>query len=86
MTLCIHAFTDKEGMWFRERCSSLLTNEEMVLQLVHTMMCKPLADSNKGIRTMFMVIGTHRDLIHECDETLVEKNAETGQLIASSSR
>ena len=79
--LCIHAFTDKEGMWFRERCSSLLTNEQMVLQLVHTMMCKPLADSNKGIRTMFMIIGTHRDLIHECDETLVEKNERLASLL-----
>ena len=79
--LCIHAFTDEEGKWFRERCSSLLTNEQMVLQLVHTMMCKPLADSNKGIRTMFMIIGTHRDLIHKCNETLAEKNARLASLL-----
>ena len=79
--LCIHAFTDEEGKWFRERCSSLLTNEEMVLQLVHTMICKPLADSNKGIRTMFMIIGTHRDLIHKCNETLAEKNERLASLL-----
>ena len=79
--LCIHAFTDEEGKWFRERCSSLLTNVQMVLQLVHTMMCKPLADSNKGIRTMFMIIGTHRDLIHKCNETLAEKNKRLASLL-----
>ena len=79
--LCIHAFTDEEGKWFREMCSSLLTNEQMVLQLVHTMMCKPLADSNKGIRTMFMIIGTHRDLILECNETLAEKNERLASLL-----
>ena len=79
--LCIHAFTDEEGKWFREMCSSLLTNEQMVLQLVHTMMCKPLADSNKGIRTMFMIIGTHRDLIHKCNETLAEKNERLASLL-----
>ena len=79
--LCIHAFTDEEGKWFRERCSSLLTNEQMVLQLVHTMMCKPLADSNKGIRTMFMIIGTHRDLIHKCNEKLAEKNERLASLL-----
>ena len=79
--LCIHAFTDEEGKWFRERCSSLLTNEQMVLQLVHTMMCKPLADSNKGIRTMFMIIGTHKDLIHKCNETLAEKNERLASLL-----
>ena len=79
--LCIHAFTDEEGKWFREMCSSLLTNEQMVLQLVHTMMCKPLADSNKGIRTMFMIIGTHRDLIDKCNETLAEKNKRLASLL-----
>ena len=71
--LCCTAFTDKEGKWFLEKCSSLLTNEQMLVQFVHTMMCKPLAQG-EGMRTMFMVIGTHRDLIHECDETLAQKN------------
>ena len=79
--LCINAFTDEEGKWFRETCPSLLTNEQLVLQNVHTMMCKPVADSDKGVRTMFMVMGTHRDLMHECDETLAEKNERLASLL-----
>ena len=78
--LCCTAFTDKEGKWFLERCSSLLTNEQMLVQFVHTMMCKPLAQG-EGMRTMFMVIGTHRDLIHECDETLAQKNEKLASLL-----
>ena len=77
--LCCTAFTDKEGKWFVEKCSSLLTNEQMLVQFVHTMMCKPLAPGD-GMRTMFMVIGTHRDLIHECDETLAQKNERLASL------
>ena len=79
--LCINAFTDEEGKWFRETCPSLLTNEQLVLQNVNTMMCKPVADSDKGVRTMFMVMGTHRDLMHECDETLAEKNERLANLL-----
>ena len=79
--LCINAFTDEEGKWFRETCPSLLTNEQLVLQNVHTMMCKPVADSDKGVRTMYMVMGTHRDLMHECDETLAEKNERLASLL-----
>ena len=71
--LCCTAFTDEKGKWFMEQCTSLLTNEEMLVQFVHTMMCKPLTQG-EGLRTMFMVIGTHRDLMHECDETLAQKN------------
>ena len=71
--LCTNAFTDEEGKWFTERCPSLLTNEQMVVQFVHTMMCKPVAGS-EGMHTRFMVIGTHRDLMHECEETLAQKN------------
>ena len=78
--LCCTAFTDKEGKWFLEKCSSLLTNEQMLVQFVHTMMCKPLAQG-EGMRTMFMVIGTHRDLIHECDETLAQKNERLASLL-----
>ena len=78
--LCCTAFTDKEGKWFLEKCSSLLTNEQMLVQFVHTMMCKPLAQG-EGMRTMFMVIGTHRDLIHECDETLAQKNERLVSLL-----
>ena len=78
--LCCTAFTDEKGKWYTEQCSSLLTNEQMLVQLVHTMMCKPLA-SSEGKRTMFMVIGTHRDLIHECDETLEEKNERLAYLL-----
>ena len=71
--LVTNAFTDEEGKWFTEQCPSLLTNEQMVVQFVHTMMCKPVAGS-EGMHTRFMVIGTHRDLMHECDETLAQKN------------
>ena len=78
--LCCTAFTDEKGKWYMEQCSSLLTNEQMVVQLVHTMMCKPLAHS-EGKRTMFMVIGTHRDLMHECDETLEQKNEKLASLL-----
>ena len=70
LCMCINAFTDEEGKWFRETCPSLLINELLVLQNVHTMMCKPVADSDKGVRTVFMVMGTHSDLMHECDETM----------------
>ena len=78
--LCCTAFTDEKGKWYMEQCSSLLTNEQMLVQLVHTMMCKPLAHS-EGKRTMFMVIGTHRDLMHECDETLEQKNERLASLL-----
>ena len=78
--LCTNAFTDEEGKWFTERCPSLLTNEQMVVQFVHTMMCKPVAGS-KGMHTRFMVIGTHRDLMHECEETLAQKNKRLKELL-----
>ena len=78
--LCCTAFTDEKGKWYTEQCSSLLTNEQMLVQLVHTMMCKPLAHS-EGKCTMFMVIGTHRDLMHECDETLEQKNERLASLL-----
>ena len=79
-TLCTNAFTDEEGKWFTERCPSLLTNEQMVVQFVHTMMCKPVAGS-EGMHTRFMVIGTHRDLMHECEETLAQKNKRLKELL-----
>ena len=78
--LCTNAFTDEEGKWFTEQCPSLLTNEQMVVQFVHTMMCKPVAGS-EGMHTRFMVIGTHRDLMHECEETLAEKNERLASLL-----
>ena len=77
--LCTNAFTDEEGKWFTEQCPSLLTNEQMVVQFVHTMMCKPVAGS-EGMHTKFMVIGTHRDLMHKCDETLEQKNERLASL------
>ena len=78
--LCTNAFTDKEGKWFTEQCPSLLTNEQMVVQFVHTMMCKPVAGS-EGLHTRFMVIGTHRDLMHESEETLAQKNKRLKELL-----
>ena len=78
--LCTNAFTDEEGKWFTEQCPSLFTNEQMVVQFVHTMMCKPVAGS-KGMHTRFMVIGTHRDLMHECKETLAQKNKRLASLL-----
>ena len=78
--LCTNAFTDEEGKWFMERCPSLLTNEQMVVQFVHTMMCKPVAGS-EGMHTRFMVIGTHSDLMHECEETLAQKNKRLKELL-----
>ena len=78
--LCTNAFTDEEGKWFTERCPSLLTNEQMVVQFVHTMMCKPVAGS-EGMHTRFMVIGTHRDLMHKCKETLAQKNKRLASLL-----
>ena len=77
--LCHNAFTDEKGEWFEEQCPSLLTNEQMLVQFVHTMMCKPLAHNQSG-RTMFMVIGTHRDLLQDCDETLAQKNERLASL------
>ena len=78
--LCTNAFTDEEGKWFTEQCPSLLTNEQMVVQFVHTMMCKPVAGS-EGMHTRFMVVGTHRDLMRECEETLAEKNERLASLL-----
>ena len=78
--LCCTAFTDEKGKLYTEQCSFLLTNEQMLVQLVHTMMCKPLAHS-EGKHTMFMVTGTHRDLMHECDETLEQKNERLASLL-----
>ena len=78
--LCTNAFTDEEGKWFRERCPALFTNEQLVVQFVHTMMCKPVT-GGVGMHTRFMVIGTHRDLIHECNETLAEKNERLAELL-----
>ena len=78
--LCTNAFTDEEGRWFTEQCPSLLTNEQMVVQFVHTMMCKPVAGS-EGMHTRFMVIGTHRDLMHKCEETLAQKNERLASLL-----
>ena len=78
--LCTNAFTNEEGKWFMEQCPSLLSNEQMVVQFVHTMMCKPVAGS-EGMHTRFMVIGTHRDLMHECEETLAQKNKRLKELL-----
>ena len=71
--LCCTAFTDEKGEWFQEQCPSLLTNEQMLVQFVHTMMCKPLVGGD-GARTMVMFVGTYKDLMHECSETLAQKN------------
>ena len=51
-----------------------------MVQFVHTMMCKPVACS-EGMHTRFMVVGTHRDLMHECEETLAEKNERLASLL-----
>ena len=75
--LCKNALTDKEGEWFEEHCPSLLTNEQMLVQFVQTMACQPLSHGNKGVRTMYMVIGTHRDLMHECSETQLIMNGNS---------
>ena len=77
--LCTSGFTDEEGRWFRERCPSLLTNEQMVMQFVHTMMCKPVA-GGKGLPTRFMVIGTHRDLMCPTED-LEQKNKRLKALL-----
>ena len=77
--LCTSGFTDEEGKWFRERCPSLLTNEQMVMQFVHTMMCKPVA-GGEGLPTRFMVIGTHRDLMCPTED-LAQKNKSLKALL-----
>ena len=67
------AFTDDNGEWFEDQSLSLLTNEQMLVQLVHTIMSKPL--SGEDTRAMVMVIGTHFDKINECkEESLEDKN------------
>ena len=80
--LCSTAFTDERGQWFHEDCPSLLTNEQMLVQLVHTMMSKPLPQV-EGKCPMFMVIGTHLDRIDECEgETLQDKNDALANLFS----
>ena len=76
-TLSCTAFTDEEGKWFQEQCPSLLTNEQVLVQFVHTMMCKAQCE---GRHAMFMVIGTHKDLMDQCDETLAQKNERLASL------
>ena len=67
------AFTDKNGECFKDESLSLLTNEQMLVQLVHTIMSKPL--SGEDAHAMVMVIGTHFDKIDECkEESLADKN------------
>ena len=79
--LCNNALTDAEGESFKEQCPSLLTNKEMVAQFVHTMMCKPISGS-ADFQTRFMVIGTHKDLMHECkNESLAQKNEKLAELL-----
>ena len=78
--LCVNSFTDEEGKWFTETCPSLVTNKEMLLQIVHTMLCKPLA-GGEDMHTKFMVIGTYRDRMEECEETLAEKNEKLAGLL-----
>ena len=66
-------FTDENGECFEDQSLSLLTNEQMLVQLVHTIMSKPL--SGEDTRAMVMVIGTHLDLIDECkEESPADKN------------
>ena len=81
--LVINAFTDEKEKCFTEQCPSLLTNEQVVVQFVHTMMCKPVVGS-EDMHTRFMVIGTHKDLMHECDETLAQKNERLASLFLPS--
>ena len=72
-------FTDENGEWFEDQSLSLLTNEQMLVQLVHTIMSKPL--SGEDTRAMVMVIGTHLDLIDECkEESLADKNERLANL------
>ena len=67
------AFTDENGECFEDQSLSLLTNEQMLVQLVHTIMSKPI--SGEDTRAMVMVIGTHLDRIDECkEESLAGKN------------
>ena len=77
--LCTSGFTDEEGKWFREWSLSLLTKEQMVMQFVHTMMCKPMA-GGEGLPTSFMVIGTHRDLMCPTED-LAQKNKRLKALL-----
>ena len=79
---CSTAFTDERGEWFDEQCPSLLTNQQMLVQLVHTMMSKPLPQVEDK-HPMFMVIGTHLDRIDECEgETLDDKNDALANLFS----
>ena len=67
------AFTDDNGDRFEDQSLTLLTNEQMLVQLVHTIMSKPL--SGEDTRAMVMVIGTHFDKIDECkEESPADKN------------
>ena len=68
--LCCTTFTNEKGENYSVHSS--LTNKQMLVQLVHTMMSKVAAD---GKRPKVMVVGTHFDLIHDCSETLDQKNA-----------
>ena len=66
-------FTDENGRCFEDQSLSLLSNEQMLVQLVHTIMSKPL--SGEDARAMVMVIGTHVDKIDDCkEESLAGKN------------
>ena len=77
---CKDIFVDENGEVFQRKFPLPLTNKEMISQFVHTMMCKPTANSD-GLCTRFMVIGTHIDLIGKCDETLEDKNDKLADLL-----
>ena len=72
-------FCDESGITYKERCTSLLSNEEILEHQVRTLQARSceISDDRKA---MVAVIGTHRDeeekLIEEgqCKETTEEKN------------
>ena len=72
-------FCDERGVTYKEKCASLLNNEEILEHQATTL--KAMSSGSKGDKRMkFAVMGTHRDIEEQmikegtCTETTAQKN------------
>ena len=72
-------FCDERGVTYKEKCASLLNNEEILEHQATTL--KAMSSGSKGDKRMkFAVMGTHRDIEEQmikegtCKETTAQKN------------
>ena len=79
-------FCDEKGVTHKERCTSLLSNEEILEHQVRTLQAKPSGLSDDR-RAKVVVVGTHRDeeeqMIKEgkCKENRAQKNKKLKNIL-----